>query len=161
MSRVGIKHLVKCVCVLPQLSKSNDPPSHEFSVFSVYDDATDEFDSTFVQCTNCGIVHKITDLCKSIIIRGREDLRALTTLEDVKSSVPDKLVSVLEHHRVDLATWQQVAWIVESKLWGSNVVLTSEYIDGTRQGKSLVILGENLHKIVTFTNETASSNVPC
>jgi hypothetical protein len=158
MSRVGVKHLVKCVCVLPQLSKLPKPPSHEFTVFSVYDDSNNEFESTFVQCSNCGIVHKITDICMSTILRGREDLSSVITLNDVKNAIPEKLVAVLEHHKADLPTWQQVSWIVENKLWGSSVVLTSEYIDGTRQGKSLVVMGESIFKIVPFTNETATEN---
>jgi hypothetical protein len=158
MARVGVKHLIKCVCVLPQLSKVPNPPSHEFPVFSVYDDAADDFEATFVQCSNCGIVHKITDICMSTIIRGRDELRAVITLDDVKNAVPEKLAAILEHHRVDLATWQQVAWVVETKAWGTSTVLTSEYIDGTKQGKSLAIMGESLFKIVPFTHETATEN---
>jgi hypothetical protein len=138
MSRVGVKHLVKCVCVLPQLSKMPNPPSHEFPVFSVYDDASTDFETT--------------------ILRGRDDLRSVITLDDVKNAVPEKLAAVLEHHRADLATWQQVAWIVETKAWGSSAVLTSEYIDGTKQGKSLMVMGETIFKIVPFTNETATEN---
>ena len=158
MSRVGVKHLIKCVCVLPQLSKMSKPPSHEFPVFSVYNDESTDFETTFVQCSNCGVVHKVTDICMSTILRGRDDLRSVVTLDDVKIAIPEKLAAVLEHHRADLATWQQVAWIVETKTWGSSAVLTSEYIDGTKQGKSLVVMGETIFKIVPFTNETATEN---
>lgn len=158
MSRVGIKHLVKCVCVLPQLSKIANPPSHEFPVFSIYDDNTNDFETSFVQCSNCGIVHKVTDICMSSILRGREDLRSVITLEDVKNAIPEKLAAVLEHHHADLATWQHVAWIVETKAWGSSIVLTSEYIDGTKQGKSLIVMGESIFKIIPFTHETTTEN---
>lgn len=158
MSRVGVKHLVKCVCVLPQLSKLQNPPSHEFVVFSIYDNETDDFESTFVKCDNCGIVHKITDICSSTIMKGKEDLRTIVTIEDVKNSVTEKLSSILEQHHCDLPTWQQVAWILETQSWGSSVILTSEYIDGTRQGKSLIIISESLYKIVTFNTETVAVN---
>lgn len=159
MSRVGVKHLIKCVCVLPQLSKVPNAPSHEFSVFSVYDDVTNDFETSFVQCSNCGVVHKVTDVCMSTILRGRDDLRAVITLNDVKNSVTEKFATVLEHHQAELATWQQVAWIVENQAWGTSVILTSEYIDGTKQGKALIIMGDSIFKIIPFTNETATENV--
>lgn len=156
MAKSGIKHLVKCVCVLPQLSKQNDPPAHEFVVFSTYDDDLNEFDASFVQCNNCGVVHKVVDVCKSAIMKGRDELKSVVTVDEVKSSLSDKLAAVLEQHAVDLPTWQNVAWIVENSLWGSSVTLSSEYIDGVKQGKSIVILGESLYKIATFTLETST-----
>lgn len=156
MARQGVKHLVRCVCVLPQLSKLKDPPSHEFTVFSVYDDASNDFEPTFVQCDNCGVVHKVIDVCTSTIMRGREEMSSVVTIEDVRGSVPENLAALLEQNKADLPTWQQVAWIVEDKRWGASVVLTSEYIDGTRQGKALTILGETLFKVTNFTNETVA-----
>ncbi len=156
MSKVGIKHLVKCVCVLPQLSKLSNPPSHEFPVFSVYDDVSNDFEATFVPCSNCGVIHKVTDICMSTILRGRDEISSIITLDDVKNALPEKFITVLEHHHADLATWQQVAWILETKAWGSSAVLTSEYIDGTKQGKVIVVMGETIFKIVPFTNETAT-----
>jgi len=156
MAKQGVKHLVKCVCVLPQLSKLKNPPSHEFVVFSVYDDSHDDFEASFVQCDNCGVVHKIIDVCSSSILYGRDEMKSIVRIEDVKNAVPTALASILEQHNVDLPTWQQVAWVIEDKQWGTPVVLSSEYIDGTRQGKVMTILGETLFKINSFTNETVA-----
>lgn len=156
MAKQGVKHLVKCVCVLPQLSKLTDPPSHEFKVFSVFDDALDDFETSFVQCDNCGVVHKVTDVCTSTILRGRDEMSSVVTIDDVRNMVPPNMAAVLEQNRVDLPTWQHVAWIVEEKRWGTPVVLTSEYIDGTRQGKVMTILGESLFRVNSFTNETVA-----
>jgi hypothetical protein len=89
-------------------------------------------------------------------MRGKEELRSVITLEDVKNSVPEKLSAVLEQHHVELSTWQQVAWIIEAHQWGSSVILSSEYIDGIRQGKTMTILGESLFKINTFTYDIAA-----
>lgn len=154
MAKCGIKHLIKCVCVLPQLSKQNDPPAHEFVVFSTFDDEIGDFDTSFAQCSNCGVVHKIVDLCKSTIMKGRDELNSVVTIDDVKNSLSEKLIAVLEQHKADLPSWQNAAWIVENCLWGSTVTLSSEYIDGVKQGKSIVILGESLYKVTTFTLET-------
>jgi len=156
MAKQGVKHLVACSCVLPQLSKLKKPPSHEFVVFSTFDDEAKTFESTFVQCDNCGVVHKITDVCASSILHGRDELKTIVTLDDVKPSVPSKLADVLEQHKVDLPTWQQVAWIIEENRWGTPVILTSEYVDGARQGKTMIILGETLYKISNFMNETVA-----
>lgn len=156
MAKQGGKHLVKCVCVLPQLSKQKNPPSHEFVVFSVYDDDVGDFEATFVQCDNCGVVHKVVDLCASVILRGKDELKSVVTVDDVKKSVPPQMAEVLEQHRVDLPTWQQLAWIIENKLWGSHIILSSEYFDGVRQGKIMTIIGETLYKIGNFMNETAA-----
>lgn len=156
MAKQGVKHLVKCVCTLPQLSKLPDPPDHEFKVFSVYDDDNDGFEPSFVQCDNCGVVHKVTDVCTSTVLRGRDEMSSVVTIEDVKLAVPPNLAMILEQHRVDLPTWQQAAWVMEEKKWGTTIVLTSEYIDGTRQGKILTILGETIFKIGSFTNETVA-----
>lgn len=156
MAKQGIKHLVRCVCVLPQLSKLKDPPSHEFKVFSVLDDDAGEFETSFVQCDNCGVVHKVVNVCESTILAGRDEMSSIVTVDDVKNAVPANLAALLEQNNVDLPTWQQVAWIVEEKQWGSTLVLTSEYIEGTRQGKALTILGETLYKVSNFTNETVA-----
>ena len=156
MAKLGVKHLVECSCVLPQLSKLPNPPSHEFIVFSIHDDSTDDFESSFVQCDNCGVVHKVVDICSSVILHGRDEMRSVIVIDDVKSGIPAAIVNVLEQHKVDLATWQQVAWVIESKSWGTPVILTSEYIDGSRQGKIMTIIGDTLHKISNFTNETVA-----
>ena len=156
MAKQGVKHLVKCVCVLPQLSKLPDPPSHEFKVFSVHDDVTDEFEQSFVQCDNCGVVHKVTDVCTSTILRGRDEMSSVVTIEDMRNAVPQNFAVLLDQNKVDLPTWQQVAWTLEEKRWGTSIVLASEYIDGTRQGKIVTILGETLYKISSFTSETVA-----
>ena len=156
MAKQGGKHLVKCVCVLPQLSKQKNPPSHEFVVFSTYDDDIGDFDATFVQCDNCGVVHKVIDLCTSVIQRGRDDLKSVVTVDDIRKSVPPAMAEVLDQHKVDLPTWQQLAWIIEEKQWGTPVILSSEYVDGVRQGKAMTIIGESLYKISNFMNETVA-----
>ncbi len=129
---------------------------HEFPVFSTYDDATNDFEISFVQCDNCGVIHKITDLCMSSVLHGRDEMKSIITIQDVKSSVPSRLAEILEQHKVDLPTWQLTAWIVEAKLWGTPVVISSEYIDGARQGKIMTIISESLYKIGNFTNETVA-----
>lgn len=148
----GIKHLVKCRCVLPQFKGQPDPPDHQFVVFSVLDDQ-DALIPKFAQCNNCGIIHKVTDVCKSEIMPGREQMSSIMSLEDIKSGISEQLVALLETNDVDRATWEQVRWIVDNQRWGDTVIIASEFADGLRQGKFVRIIGEKLFKIDTFVRE--------
>lgn len=148
----GQKHLVKCRCVLPQFKKAENPPRHQFPVFSVIND-----DNTvavkFAQCPNCGVVHKVTEISNSTIIKGREEMGSLLTIEDIKASLPEKIASVLESNNADLPTWEYVKFIIENKQWGNFAVLTSDVEEGLRQGKYVRILDETMFKVEMFSRE--------
>ena len=62
----GFKHLVQCHCILPQYRKMKDPVFHKFVVFSTID-KKDNVEPKNVQCNNCGVIHKVFDICKSEI----------------------------------------------------------------------------------------------
>lgn len=155
MANFGQKHLIKCRCVLPQLKNSKDPTKkqHKFVVFSeVVDDVVKQ---KYAQCNNCGLIHKIIDICTSEIMPGKEEMNSIITIEDIKSSLNQTLVSILERHNCDLATWEQSQFIVENKRWGDVVVLTNDFENETRLIKYLRILGDTLFKVDSHTrNET-------
>ena len=144
----GHRHLIKCRCFLPQFKNSANIPVHQFVVFSVMED--DDIVPKFVQCNNCGIVHKVIDICMSQIMNGRENLASVVTIDELKSSLPEKLVTILQQYDVDISTWEQAQFIIENKQWGSFVILASDTIDGIKQGKIVKIIGENLFKVDTF-----------
>ena len=62
MALEGVRHLIECHCTLPQYRNANPPVYHKFVVFSVLDE--DAIQKKLVQCNNCGIIHKVVDLCK-------------------------------------------------------------------------------------------------
>lgn len=148
----GQRHLIQCRCTLPHLRKLDDPPFHEFPVFSVLDDS-DRIRVKFVQCPNCGIVHRVTDITKSEIINGKEDLRTVVDISDIKAGMNEQLSSVLESNECDVSVWENVKFVIDERQWGSMVTLTSESIDGMRQGKYIRILGEKLFKVDQFARE--------
>jgi hypothetical protein len=148
-----IKHLIECKCVLPQFKQVEPPRWHYFVVFSEINE-TGAVIPSFVQCNNCGIVHKVTEVGVSSIL-GRDDLPSLPNLEDIKSGLPEKIVSILEKYDCELPTYQEVAFILEHQLWGRMVILTKEIVDGTLLGKYLLVLGETLWKINSFQEELA------
>jgi hypothetical protein len=128
-----------------------NPPLHQFPVFSVIRD-DDSVVPKFVQCPNCGAVHKVTDIFKSEIVPNKEDLRSLT-IQDMKAGFSESLSGILETNDCDLSIWEFVKFIIDNQKWGEIVVLTSESIDGMRQGKYLRILGERLYKVEEFVRE--------
>lgn len=147
----GLKHLVTCRCVLPQFKRMDNAPAHQFVVFSVInDDGT--LQPKFAQCNNCGIVHKVTDLCRSEVV-PRESMGSLVTIDDIKTGLPPQLASILDVNQADLATWEMAQFILENKQWGNFVVLSTDEVDGLRQGKYVRILGENMFKVESFSRE--------
>lgn len=151
MSTVGMKHMVRCRCVMPQFKRLPEPPVHQFVVFSIVED--DKVLPKFVQCNNCGIIHKIVDMCKSEIIKTRESMGSLMTLEDVQAGMHKDLSTILQSNGADLPSWEAARFIYDNKRWGEIVVLNTDAEEGTRQGKYLQIIGENLFKVNSFSRE--------
>jgi hypothetical protein len=137
---------------MPQFKNMQNPPPHQFVTFSVIDD-NDRVQHKFAQCNNCGVIHKITDICKSEILSSKEDMGSILKIDDIKPGMPPNLSKILEINDADLPSWEYANFIFENKLWGNFVVLTSDVEQGTRHGKYVQILGENLFKVNTFSRE--------
>lgn len=148
----GIKHLIECRCVLPQFKSRKDPTRHKFVVFSVIKE-NDTVEHKFAQCNNCGIIHKVIDICKSEIQQGKENSSFILNVDDIKISLPKDLSFILEKYNLDLPSWEQASFIVDNKLWGHFIVLEQEEDGGSKIGKYVRILGENLFKIENFSRE--------
>jgi len=149
MSTTGQKHLISCRCVLPQFKNSTDieKKQHRFLVFSTIED--DVVKHKFAQCNNCGIIHKVTDICTSEIMPGKEAMSSILTIDDIKSGINQSLVSILERHNCDLPTWEHTQFVIENKRWGDFIILTSDLEDDNRIIKYVRILGESLFKVDT------------
>jgi hypothetical protein len=151
----GQKHLIKCRCVLPHLkSKSNSTP-HHFIVFSVIND-DETVQQKYAQCNNCGVIHKIIDICRSEIMTGKEHMNSLMKVEDIKASMNPNFCNILEINNADLPTWEAVQFIIENKKWGEFVIMSTDNEGDEVYGKYIRILGESLCKIETFTRSTGA-----
>lgn len=148
----GQKHLIQCRCILPQFRHLPEPTRHYFIVFSIIDD-NDKVKVKFTQCNNCGIIHKVTDICKSEILHGKEFMSSIISIDDIKLTLQSKLIEILEMNDVDLPTWESAQFIYENKRWGEMIVLNTDTADGIKQGKFLTILGESLFKVDSFTRD--------
>ena len=112
MTVEGLKHLIQCHCVLPQYRNVTPTVFHKFVVFSLVED--DVVKEKIVQCNNCGVLHRIVDHCKSEIIHGKDSSSAVRTVEDVELNIPEKLAAYLKSQQVDIATWEQVEWVLDN-----------------------------------------------
>jgi len=148
----GLKHLITCRCVLPQFKRRENPPQHQFVVFSILDD-NDAVQPKFVQCNNCGIIHKVIEVNRSVIVAGREDMKSIADIDDIKLNLSPNLSALLEQNNADLPTWEAVQYAIVNEQWGSFIVLSTDEEDGLKQGKYVRILGQNMFKVETFTRE--------
>ena len=53
------------------------------------------------QCNNCGVIHKVTGICKSEILTGREEARAIISIGDIKLSLPSRIAEILSSYSCD------------------------------------------------------------
>lgn len=113
----------------------------------------DVVDPKYAQCNNCSVVHKVVDICKSEILNGKENMPSIISIEDIKVSLPQNLVSILERSEADLPSWEQAAFIFENKLWGEIVVLNQETDQNSKQGKYVRLLGDSFFKVDTFVRK--------
>jgi len=146
----GIKHVVKCRCVLSQLRNNKNPPNHQFVVFSIVENEVVK--STMVSCNNCGITHKITDLCKSEIIENSDEYQVINQA-DVNMCLPTDLREILDSYEVDLPTLQMSLWIIDSNKWGEKIILSKKELESRVEGKYLVFKGPNQYRIETFLED--------
>ncbi len=145
----GVKHLIQCHCVLPQFRGSDPPIFHKFVVFSVIDDQ-DKMVERVAKCPNCDALHRVTEVGRSEIHHGRDGSSAAMDIEDLKCQLPTGLVSVLDRHRVDEATYEQALFYVNTYNTSDHIVLSRERLeDGAT---SLKVLRLNLDR--TFRIET-------
>jgi hypothetical protein len=148
----GIKHLIQCHCILPQYRNRPEPVFHKFTVFSVVEN--DSVNEKIAQCPNCGVMHRVTDLCKSEILIGKDENRALIEKSDLALSLPQKVIDLLETYSCDLPTWEHCAFIIQERLWGSRVKVVSDDIEESVASKFLVFNGFDAYKVVTESSDS-------
>jgi len=140
------------MCILPQLKGRPNQVFHKFVVFSVIDD-DGNVQSSHAQCNNCGAVHKVTDICKSEILIGKDELKSMISEKDIKLTLPSSLSNVLETYSCDLATWQLVQFAFHHQKWGTWTTLVKEELEDGTSGKILRIDGPTNFRVEPFNTE--------
>ena len=148
----GMKHLVQCRCILPTLKDKDDPPLHSFVVFSVIDPKNNTVFEKSVQCNNCGVVHRVYDLCKSTIVSNREDLKSALSIDDIKFTLPENVVKILENYDCGLPTYEHVKFMYDFNVRNDFTILTKEKNGDMVEGKVLRFKGRKNFSIEPFTS---------
>ncbi len=144
--------MVECQCILPQYKKSKNPVYHKFVVFSVIDES-DSVLEKFSQCNNCGIIHRVYDICKSEIAVGHESLNSLPTKDDFSLMLPSSVSDILNSYDCELYIWENVAFILNHDLINEKIVISKDEVKGKIQGKFLTYKGQNKFAIEPFMND--------
>lgn len=148
--REYIKHMVECNCFLPQYINHKPPIFHKFIVFSIIEE-NGSIKPSYAECNNCGAIHRVKEVGVSVQI-AKEMSAALPKIEEIKTGIPEAVCKILDGYKVDLSTWLEVKFIYDEQKWGKPVILSREEDGEYIVGKYLLILGEKLHKIDTFSS---------
>jgi hypothetical protein len=151
----GIKHLVQCHCVLPQFRKRSEKVFHKIEVFSVLDE-DDNVKEKFIVCDNCGVVHKVPDLCKSEIQTKHESITSVRTIPEIKMSLDDSICNLLEKNNCHVSTWENIEFIIDNDMFGVPVVINREAVNGMTNIKILMLKENGKFKV---TNEIIEDEV--
>ena len=146
----GYKHLIECHCVLPQFRHKKSVVYHKFAVFSILDES-DVIIPSLAQCNNCGTIHKIVDICKSELVPGKDESRAIEKKEDISMSLPSSLVELFSSYQLEIPDYQLARFILENEKWDSTILLSAEDVGSRRDGKVLRFLSSDKFRVEPFS----------
>ena len=126
-----------------------NPIFHKFVVYS-----RQEEDGTvkekFSRCNNCEAVHRVYDLCKSEIAVGLEEIDSIITIQDIVSSLPEKVSSILKENNCDLPTFENIEDVIFNQSWDSQIVISRKNINSAKiQVKIIEFKSEDKFRIHT------------
>lgn len=131
------------------MKNKSDPPLHKFVVFSIQEnDVTLE---KLVTCNNCGVVHRVIEICRSDILNNFEGTSSSLTLEDVAMQLSESVRDILASYEKELADYEHVKFMIDKDTIGDFVVLSQEFNDDRKSGKVLKYKGEGKFEIEPFS----------
>ena len=150
MNLEGIRHLIECHCILPQFRNRNPAVYHKFVVFSIVEE--DAVKPKLAQCNNCGIVHRVIDLCKSEIVHGAEEGSSIRNIDDIKLSLPQKISDFLSQQKSDVTIWEFVEFLLENNK-EAEIVLSKDQQGDITQVKILHVKSDGTFKVKSETRQ--------
>ena len=141
------KHLIECHCILPLFKdKSGESVYHKFPVYSKIDE-NGKIIEKIVQCNNCGVIHKVLDVCKSEILSGKDENLSMISISDIEFQLSERLANLLKQNNCDITVWEHVLDVIEEERWGEHVVLSRQIIESDEHVKVIIINSESKFKI--------------
>lgn len=147
-----ITHMLQCHCILPQYRDYPEPVFHKFIVFGVLDDS-DTLLSKYAACNNCGAIHKVYDVCQSEIILNKEDTGSLLSVDDMRLSIPDDILGVLDSYNCEPYVFEHVCYVLKNKAFSESITLTKDFMEGEVVGKRLEFTSTGRPSIIPFSEK--------
>ena len=145
----GQRHLIECHCVL-SIYKNKDPAIyHKFSVYSIFDEKTNNVIPKYANCNNCGVTHLVDELCKSKIQIGKEDITSLRSLEEIELSLPVKLTKFLKQYNPTIDVLEEIEDIFNNNSFPKGLVIKREVIDEKYNVKILNLMSSERFTIAS------------
>tara|TARA_Y100001970_G_C14255537_1_gene875081 strand:+ start:4674 stop:5036 length:363 start_codon:yes stop_codon:yes gene_type:complete len=113
----------------------------------------DQIIESVVNCNNCGIAHRVVDVCKSVILTNSENSQATINIDDIKISLPENVGNIMEANNKELADYQHLQFLIEQNNTEGFILLSKELIDGKQQGKILKYKGHGKFAIEPFSTQ--------
>lgn len=146
----GQKHTIQCHCILPQYKGRKDPIFHKFVVFSVIGD-DDKVQEKIVNCNNCGVPHRIIDICQSEIIFKDDESSAQKQIDDFKLSLPSSVFDLLVNYKKEVCDFEMTEFIIDNEKWGEKLILTRDELDGKIEGKILNFIQKDKYRVESYS----------
>ncbi len=143
------RHLIECHCILPIYKNKVPVVYHKFPVYSRIDKKTDKVIPKYVNCNNCGITHYVTEICKSEIKIGKEDMSSVRNIDDIKFSIPQKILSALELNNSTIDIYEEVEDVIDNQLYPRDIILSREILGEDYNCKILQMKNESKFKVVS------------
>ncbi len=144
-----MKHLLECRCILPTMKNKPDPPLHKFVVFSVQQN--DKIVEKLSTCNNCGVVHRVYEVCKSEILNNFEGTKSSLTIEDISIMLPASVSEIMKTYERELPDYEHIRFILDEDKKDEFIVLSQEFNDGRKTGKVLKYKGKGKFEIEPFS----------
>ena len=149
MSKVGVKHLLQCRCILPTMKNKSNPPLHSFVVFSIQEN--NKVVEKLSTCNNCGVVHRVYEVCQSEILNNFEGTSSSLTVDDINLMLPDSVSSIMSTYERELPDYEQIKFILDENRVDEFVVLSQEFNEERKTGKVLKYKGKGKFEIEPFS----------
>jgi hypothetical protein len=131
------------------MKNKSDPPLHKFVVFSIQEN--DKTLEKLVTCNNCGVVHRVFEICRSDILNNFEGTRSSLTLEDISMQLSESIRDILVSYEKELADYEHIKFMIDENVIDDFIVLSQEFNDDRKSGKVLKYKGDGKFAIEPFS----------
>ena len=131
------------------MKNRSNPPLHKFVVFSIQEN--NKIEEKLVTCNNCGVVHRVYEICKSEILNNFEGTKSSLTMEDISMMLPNSVSGIMETYESELPDYEHIKFILDEDRKGEFIVLSQEFNDGRKTGKVLKYKGKGKFEIEPFS----------